>query len=64
MANKEIGIRAAIDPPCDRVECFACEYRSCRILNDNDFGKRDCPFFKTREQFRADFDRYRKDGQT
>lgn len=50
-----------IDPPCSRTDCFACENKSCRILNDSNFGERKCPFFKTNEKFRADFEKYRKD---
>ena len=36
-------------PTCDRAECAGCEDGHCVILTENWF-KRDCPFFKTREQ--------------
>lgn len=35
-------------PPCCRADCFACENGLCEILTSNDFGARDCPFFKPR----------------
>lgn len=60
--TKKIGLKKTIDPPCSRTDCFACENKSCRILSDNNFGERKCPFFKTHEKFRADFEKYRKDG--
>ncbi len=34
------------EPPCDRSDCFACANGRCQILTSNDFGKRECPFFK------------------
>ena len=58
---KKTSYCKAIDPPCSRTDCFACENKSCRILSDNNFRERGCPFFKTREKFRADFEKYRKD---
>lgn len=42
--------RNNICPPCNVDECFACENGLCLILTSNDFGKRECPFFKTAEQ--------------
>lgn len=41
-------------PKCDRVNCFACLGRQCRILVDNDFGGRDCPFYKTKDRLEAE----------
>ena len=37
-------------PRCLRTECFANYGDRCSCLTDNDFGRRECPFFKTREQ--------------
>ena len=37
-------------PMCGVEECFACENHYCMILNNNEFGYRMCPFFKTKEQ--------------
>lgn len=34
---------------CEKVECFGCEEGHCIVLTDNSF-KKECPFFKTREQ--------------
>ena len=39
---------------CDKDECAACNHGYCIALHDNDFGNRDCPFFKTREQNEAE----------
>lgn len=36
-------------PECNRIECFGCEEGHCVILAKN-IGKKECPFFKTREQ--------------
>lgn len=41
-------------PTCAATECAACENGRCVTLIDNDFGKRKCPFFKTREQVAQD----------
>lgn len=38
------------DPVCDRTDCAACMNRHCTILVDNNFGDRECPFFKTWDQ--------------
>lgn len=35
-------------PGCDKHECFACIDGKCIALTDNNFGERDCPFYKTR----------------
>ena len=40
-------------PICDRAECAGCEAGHCVILTDNYF-KRDCPFFKTKEQVKEE----------
>ncbi|MDE7231041.1 MAG: hypothetical protein K2N56_11230 [Oscillospiraceae bacterium] len=34
------------EPPCERRGCFAYENGRCTILTSNDFGKRECPFYK------------------
>lgn len=39
-----------ICPACDKAECFGCEDGACLVLIKNDFGYKECPFFKTREQ--------------
>ena len=35
------------EPPCSRTDCFACDNERCTILTNNDFGERECPFYKT-----------------
>lgn len=37
-------------PTCKAAECAACEDGHCVALGDNNFGKRKCPFFKTKAQ--------------
>lgn len=37
-------------PVCDVTECFGCEDGHCIVLIEKNFGERECPFFKTREQ--------------
>lgn len=39
-----------ICPDCDNRECFGNEGGKCRVLVDNNFGGKPCPFFKTKEQ--------------
>ena len=34
------------EPPCVRSDCFACSNGRCTILTSNDFGERECPFYK------------------
>ena len=36
-------------PQCKKTECFGCEEGHCIILTEKKF-KKECPFFKTREQ--------------
>lgn len=43
-----------IDPPCNMDKCFACENGHCRVLIDNDFRGRTCPFFKTKKQLKLE----------
>ena len=38
------------EPVCNKGECFACKDRHCAVLTDNNFGNRQCPFFKTDER--------------
>ena len=40
-------------PHCDR-NCFACTNGRCCILTDNDFGDRECPFFKNWDQCKVE----------
>lgn len=35
---------------CDRDDCAAYFDGICNALRNNDFGDRECPFFKTKEQ--------------
>ena len=37
-------------PTCNKVECGANEDGFCTCLLRNDFGERECPLFKTKEQ--------------
>ena len=36
-------------PHCSRTSCNRNDRRRCEILTDNDFGGRECPFYKQRE---------------
>ena len=47
-------------PVCDKKECFACEEWNCLILTKNDFGNKECPFFKTKEQVEEEREYCRK----
>ena len=46
MSNKYMDER----PRCLRSGCFANYGDHCSALADNDFGNRNCPFFKTKQQ--------------
>ena len=37
-------------PRCLRTSCFANCADRCSCLDNNEFGNRDCPFYKSREQ--------------
>ena len=38
------------DPICiTHTDCFANSNGKCTCLEDNDFGDRDCPFYKTKK---------------
>lgn len=39
-------------PACNRTDCFVCSRKKCQILENNDFSKKPCPFFKTVEEFK------------
>ena len=39
-----------ICPTCDMARCFAYDKGKCELLTDNDFGERECPFYKTKAQ--------------
>lgn len=45
---------SATNPYCKdrRYNCFAKdEQHCCKCLNNTDFAKHDCPFYKTREDY-------------
>lgn len=42
----------------EKTACFSYVKGVCRILKDTDFGEKDCPFYKTKEQFQADRMKY------
>ena len=37
-------------PLCAKDDCAACVNKRCIALRDNDFGSKECPFYKTKEQ--------------
>ena len=43
-----------------RKDCFAFEENNCKVLSDTHFES-DCPFYKTKEQFIIDRDKYQGD---
>ena len=47
-------------PVCFATECFACQNGQCVILVSNDFGAKDCPFFKTTAQVEKEQAMYKK----
>jgi len=47
----------ADEPPCRRTSCFGNSSRKCRILRHKDFKDKNCKFFKTKEQFKAENER-------
>ena len=40
---------------CDRADCVMCRNGNCTSLDDARFGERACPFFKTKEDIKADY---------
>ena len=48
MEFENVVYRDDIEPLCGRGECFANKDGYCGILTDNDFGERECPFYKPR----------------
>jgi hypothetical protein len=34
----------------EHTDCFANSHGKCICLSDNDFGDKDCPFYKNREK--------------
>ena len=42
------------DPICIKKNCFGNMDGRCRVLNDNDFKGRPCPFFKTHAQIKSE----------
>ena len=47
-------------PKCDRYTCFAYNNGKCVALTDNNFGKRECPFYKTPARIAAEEARVKK----
>lgn len=41
-ANRKLGSA----PRCNKVNCVSNQVGTCRALQDNNFGKKECPFFK------------------
>ena len=41
-------------PKCGRHTCFGYNDGKCMILTGNNFGKRNCPFYKTAAQIVAE----------
>ena len=42
-------------PVCmNHEKCFGNKLGKCIVLSDNDFGGKECPFYKTRAQFEAE----------
>lgn len=39
---------------CGKADCFGCKDGKCDVLMKNNFGGRDCPFFKTEEQVQTE----------
>ena len=37
-------------PHCSRTSCNRNDRRRCEILTDNDFGGRQCPFYRRRDE--------------
>lgn len=42
------------EPNCAKTKCFACGNGRCRLLIDNNFQGRACPFYKTAKKFALD----------
>ena len=40
------------EPTCNREDCLACENGKCLALSDNNFGNRECPFYKNKDQIK------------
>ena len=38
------------DPACNREDCFGYKNGKCVVLIDNNFGNRECPFYKNNDQ--------------
>ena len=49
-----------IFPACASVKCASCDDYRCLALTDNNFGKKKCPFFKTKEQVEKEKEYYKK----
>lgn len=48
--------KRSVYPPCKdkRGNCFSLVNGKCRILDDTEFEKRNCPFYKTKEQYKKE----------
>ena len=40
-----------VEVRCKRLDCRGNIRGECTVLTDNNFGDRECPFFKTRKEF-------------
>lgn len=58
MSCKYIYLNGDKFPACNADRCFSNMdingKRACNCLNNNDFGGRPCPFYKSRERFKAE----------
>lgn len=43
--------KGPVEVRCNRSNCRGNIRGTCTALADNNFGARECPFFKTRQQF-------------
>lgn len=39
---------------CEKEDCFGNSKGRCMCLTDTNFGWRDCPFFKTKKQYKEE----------
>ena len=50
--------------PDIKTDCFGYDkrYCQCKIMTENICAKRNCTFYKTTEQYKADMEKYSKVG--
>lgn len=53
--------KVEVFPFCDREDCRANKRCECVALTDNNFGDRDCPFYKRRDDDKAGTSAIQKD---